>query len=658
MKYRWWLLLLWMCAVRGQDTTEVRQVDLSEITLWAPKSSESLLLSPLALQRIDLAQVLSRSSAQNLNDALRGVPGVWAQNAVNMNQDLRISIRGFGARGAFGIRGVKIILDGVPETTPDGSGQVDHIPQVLLSAVDVLRGPQGAWMGSSASGALVMRTRDDLGGARLELDGRIGANGYQQFTALGQINHRQGHSLWMANRQSAQGYRDHSQYQSQSALYKRIWGSKAQGEWRWTSLFFYSPHAQDPGGLTEAQWLESPRQARAANVDFQVDESVTHVQSALHWRQTNGSRTSNAFAYLSYRDFASLLPYTSGGGTSFTRWYGGVGYQATDRKTWGLLGWGASHQNQTDQRQRYDNVNGQPGASLSDQKEAYAESAVFGHVSRTLGDFTGAGSLRVSRVSMGVDPSMSVHYPVTPALSVQWNKPKNWMLYTLWGSSFDTPTLNELSQNPYGPSGFNPDLGPSTYRSLDIGAKSTRIGQPWSVALYRIWGDSELTPYSLPGQNERTFFRNRGASTRMGAELSWKKTWGPWTWSHSAQWQKTEIDPVTSSDFKHLPGVPEHQYWMALAKDWGGWILHWEHLWAGGVYVSTNTDKKTSANYQSHLGIAKTWTREEGTIRWTAGVNNLWNAALLDQVRVNAFGGRYFDPAPGRTVFMGLNYKR
>ena len=107
MKYRWWLLLLWICAARGQDSTEVRQVDLSEITLWAPKSSESLLLSPIALQRIDFAQVLSRSSAQNLNDALRGVPGVWAQNAVNMNQDLRISIRGFGARGAFGIRGVK-----------------------------------------------------------------------------------------------------------------------------------------------------------------------------------------------------------------------------------------------------------------------------------------------------------------------------------------------------------------------------------------------------------------------------------------------------------------------------------------------------------------------------------------------------------------------
>lgn len=658
MKCRWWLVFLWVCAARGQDTTEVQQVDLSEITLWAPKSSESLLLSPIALQRIDFAQVLSRSSAQNLNDALRGVPGVWAQNAVNMNQDMRISIRGFGARGAFGIRGVKIILDGVPETTPDGSGQVDHIPQVLLSHVDVVRGPQGAWMGSAASGALVMRTRDDLGGARLELDGRMGANGYQQFTALGQINHRQGHSLWMVNHQSAEGYRNHSQYRSQSALYKRIWGSKEQGQWRWTGLFFHSPQAQDPGGLTEAQWLESPRQARTANVDFQVDESVIHAQSALHWRQTKESRTSNAFAYLSYRDFASLLPYTSAGATSFTRWYGGVGYQATDRKTWGLQGWGASHQSQTDQRQRYDNVNGQPGASLSDQKEAYAESAVFGHVSRTLGDFTGAGSLRVSRVSMGVDPSISVHYPVTPALSVQWNKPKNWMLYTLWGSSFDTPTLNELSQNPYGPSGFNPDLGPSTYRSIDIGAKSTRIGQPWSVALYHIWGDSELTPYSLPEQNERTFFRNRGASTRMGAELSWKKTWGPWTWSHSAQWQKTEIDPVTSSDFKHLPGVPEHQYWMALAKDWGGWILHWEHLWAGGVYVSTSTDKKTSANYQSHLGIAKTWTWEEGTIRWTAGVNNLWNAALLDQVRVNAFGGRYFDPAPGRTVFVGLNYKR
>jgi len=205
MKYRWWLLLLWICAARGQDTTEVRQVDLSEITLWAPKSSESLLLSPIALQRIDFAQVLSRSSAQNLNDALRGVPGVWAQNAVNMNQDMRISIRGFGARGAFGIRGVKIILDGVPETTPDGSGQVDHIPQVLLSHVDVVRGPQGAWMGSAASGALVMRTRDDLDGARLELDGRMGANGYQQFTALGQINHRQGHSLWMVNHQSAEG---------------------------------------------------------------------------------------------------------------------------------------------------------------------------------------------------------------------------------------------------------------------------------------------------------------------------------------------------------------------------------------------------------------------------------------------------------------------
>ena len=651
-------LLLFTLFGRAQDTSAVRLVDLNEIILWAPKENDSLLAGPMAVQRVDFSKLLARSSGQNLNDALRGVPGVWAQNAFNMNQDLRVSIRGFGARGAFGIRGIKILLDGVPETTPDGSGQVDHIPSVLLSSMDVLRGPQGAWLGSGASGALVMRTRDDLGTARWELDGRLGANGYQQLTALVQNNHNNGHSLWMINQQFAEGYRANSSYQSQSALYKRLWRGALQGKWRWMALYFKSPQAQDPGGLTLEEWIESPSQARKANVDFQVDEQVTHAQSALNWQLGKGNTQSHAYAYISYRDFSATLPYKTAGATAFTRWYGGGGYQTTTTKSWGLLGWGASYQSQKDQRQRFDNLNGTVGSAFSDQKELYTEGAVYSHISRILGDFTGSGSLRVSRVSIGVPPSSTEYFPVSPSLSIQWNKPKDWMIYSLWGSSFETPTLNELSQNPYGISGFNPELTPSTYRSWDIGAKSTRSGQPWSVALYGIWGNNEWAPYTLSGMGERVFFRNQGVSKRLGAEFNWEKTWEKWTWSHSGQWQKTVIDPVEEGSPSHMPGVPAHQYWMALSRQSSGWNLSWEHLWAGGVFVSNSTYQKTKASYQSHVGFSKTHLWGNHSLRLHGGINNLWNAALLDQVRINAFGGRYFDPAPGRTFFMGLNFRR
>ena len=103
--------------------------------------------------------------------------------------------------------------------------------------------------------------------------------------------------------------------------------------------------------------MESPSQARKANVDFDVDEQVTHAQSALNWQLDKGNTQSNAYAYVSYRDFSATLPYKTGGATAFTRWYGGGGYQTTTTKRWGLLGWGASYQSQKEQRQRFDNLN-------------------------------------------------------------------------------------------------------------------------------------------------------------------------------------------------------------------------------------------------------------------------------------------------------------
>jgi len=134
------LIFTLMCIVNivnAQEDTLNALID--EIEIRATRISTSPLQQPYSLATYNASTLQETRQQLSLQEYLYQIPGLFSLNANNYAQDLRISIRGFGARAAFGIRGVKIVVDGIPETTPDGQGQIDNLNVGIVERLEVTR---------------------------------------------------------------------------------------------------------------------------------------------------------------------------------------------------------------------------------------------------------------------------------------------------------------------------------------------------------------------------------------------------------------------------------------------------------------------------------------------------------------------------------------
>ena len=195
---------------KAQNNSNTVTVTLKEVVLNSPKTSSTLNELPLAVSFQDVDQYQNIFQQITLQDYLRSVPGLFTQNANNYAQDLRVSLRGFGSRSAFGIRGVKIIVDGIPETTPDGQGQIDNIPLGLLKNLEVLRGPSASLYGNASGGVIYLNTIDYIEGKNFQLRTRLGAFGLQSYQLTGSVKNDKTTALIHANRLLTDGFRNNS----------------------------------------------------------------------------------------------------------------------------------------------------------------------------------------------------------------------------------------------------------------------------------------------------------------------------------------------------------------------------------------------------------------------------------------------------------------
>jgi iron complex outermembrane receptor protein len=272
----------------SQDRSEkvIDTTALNEVVLTASLITTNLLDAPTASSFVNAKKIHETSPQLSLKEYLGQVPGLFAQNQYNYNQDLRISIRGFGARAAFGIRGVYLNIDGIPETTPDGQGQIDNIPIGILSNIEVLRGPSSALYGNAAGGVILMSTQEDLGVNTLKfraVGGAFGLATSQLTFALGENKFK---SLWHFNHSVSEGYRALSGFkQSQlngTFTYQLAKNHSLKGQFNYTD----SPYANDPGSLSLDQVTNGRRMAREANVVYQTTEKIKHLKFGLSHQYT------------------------------------------------------------------------------------------------------------------------------------------------------------------------------------------------------------------------------------------------------------------------------------------------------------------------------------------------------------------------------------
>ena len=652
-------IVFFTIGVQAQNQSALATITLSEVALQAPKTEtpRNQLPFSLSVQSVDEFQKIYQQLS--LQEYLVAVPGLFTQNANNYAQDLRISLRGFGARAAFGIRGIKLIVDGIPETTPDGQGQLDNLPLGLLSSVEVLRGPSASLYGNASGGVLYLNTLDQLENETIQLQSRLGAYGFQSYQLNTSLKGEKTDALLHINRTKTDGFRQNSGFEQTlfNTKIKHRLSSKStlQLQLNYTD----SPRAEDAGGITledtEADWS----QARQRNVAYDTYESVNQFKSGLRWQQDWGDQWNlDTYGFYTFRDFYGKLPFENGGIIDLTRNYYGFGSRLNyiqDKHRWQI---GIETAQQADQRDRYLNLNGVQGSLSFSQLESFGSFGIYILDEVRWEKVLLRTSLRYDDLRLGADSvSEDQTYQVlNPSVGLSYEVATQQRLFANFSSSFETPALSELSANPSGAEGLNLELEPARALNYELGWKGLWAKTRMEANVFFIESTNEILPYELEAFPGRSFYRNAGATQRWGVEVFGSYQWEQWELQASMTQAQYRFTENNTSEGNTLPGIPNSQFFLQLGytslQNWQ-FQLTGEHI--GSLYADTANAVQIEAFQKVRLQGGKTIALGNLELNLFAGINNLFDVRYFDNIRLNAFGGRYYEPAPGRNAFFGLS---
>lgn len=653
--------------------------EINEIVVTATRLERVARSVPAAITVVSGTQIQQARQQLSLDEALVGVPGVFFQNRYNFAQDLRIAIRGFGARSNFGVRGIKILVDGIPETLADGQSQVDSIDLASIRQVEVLRGPSSALYGNAAGGVINILT--ERGTPDPYVDARVatGDYGYRKYQvktagAVGQLDY-----LVSLSDLQIDGYREHSEAENTQLNSRFLYRISDDTEICWTVSATDQPLSNDPGGVTQADATANPRGARDRNVEFDAGEALDQQKVGVSFNHAfpDGGEF-RARSYYLARDFRNRLPFTDGGIVAFDREFAGGGISYTREFNIGNLSHrviaGIDHDRQRDDRQRFDNNSGVQGALVFDQFERVTNTGFFVQDELTVSDrLKVTVGLRYDDIEFDVADAFLADGDDSGTRSIDDVSPSIGFLYSigtghdLYGSvatAFETPTSTEFA-NPDGSGGFNSGLEPQKSTSYELGLRGGLLENTrYAFAAYRINVDDELIPFEIASSPDREFFDNAGKSERQGIELSLSATPLPGlNVALAYTWSKFEFDTFidgNGNDFSGntIPGIPEtfvhadisylHESGFFAAVD----ALYTDDLFADNANAAV-VNGATIANMR--LGLKKTFGKLD--IEPFIGINNVFDTDFNANVRINAFGGRYFEPGPVRNVFGGVSVK-
>jgi iron complex outermembrane receptor protein len=595
----------------------------------------------------------------SLQEYLEGVPGLFSLNANNYAQDLRISLRGFGARSAFGIRGIKIIIDGIPETTPDGQGQIDNVPMGLIEKIEVLRGPQASFYGNAAGGVISIKTIDSLSENKNIFKSSFGNYNLQSYQFTSYLNKKNTSALIYLNNIQTDGFRKNS------ALKQKAFNLKAKHRFTDQSLLNFqfnytdSPLAQDSGGLTKEETLLKWDMARQRNIDYDTYEKINQLKFGFNWEKKLRKKIKlNLFSFYSNRDFYGKLPFEFGGIIDLDRFYQGLGssliYNDINENYTHQIQFGIEYYSQNDFRKRYKNLNGVKGSNVFDQKENFDTTAIFLIDKIELNNWIIRSSLRHDNLLISSDNSKYNKYynVINPSVGFT-NKFKNEQYVFLnFSTSFETPTLSELSANPSGLEGFNLELNPSKAHSYEFGWKSYKSNYLIEANIFYIKSSNELLPYELEDFPGRSFYENTGETERRGFELFSRFNWRSFNLEGSFTYAKYSFK---NEDYNDLPGIPGTHWIIKVENNLNrGWTSRLTYENVGGFYANNINTVFINSFEKTRFQIAKTMNFNSKIMDFSAGINNLLNNKYYDNIRLNAFGSRYYEPAPPRNFYISI----
>lgn len=618
-----------------------------------------------------------------LDESLNRVPGMFSQNRYNFAQDLRISLRGFGARANFGIRGIRVFVDGIPSTVTDGQSVIDDVELGAIERVEVIRGPSSSLYGSSSGGVISLYTesgtRDPYAEARLTV-GEYDQQKYHIKTGgeVDRLNY-----FMSASHLSYEGFRDHSELRQTTFNSKFTYDIDENSDLQVVFNAMDSPTREDSGALSLADVALDREQAQARNVSSNAGEDIDQQKLGFTYNYNLDNRHEITLRnYYIWRDFETFLPIGShipfvadDGVTGFDRFFFGGGAQYTF--TGELFGRpnqvsiGIDVDSQTDDRQRYINNAGVKGALAFDQEEQAEAIGVYIRNIFALTDtlqFTVGG--RYDSVELEVDDAFLANGDQSskidfdefnPTVGLNWNAWGQMNLFANYATSFETPTFTELA-NPA--RDLNVNLGgfanvtAQTSDSFEFGmrgALTPRINV--DVAYFTMQVDDEVT--SVTNVGNRSFFENADTD-RQGVEaaavidlIDGLRLTTAYTWS-DFEFDKFITSPAAVGN--ELPGIPEHQFYAELAYTHAtGFYATWDVIHVGKFYADNANTLEAGDHTVSNLRLGHEITVGQTRFGPYIGVNNLFDEEYFANVRLNAFGGRAFEPAPDINVYGGIS---
>ena len=651
-------------TVSAQVQDSIPKIDLDNVIVKSAKINVNSKQVPFSVSIKNFNENRNYTSKSSLSDFTNSIPGLYASSSNNFSQDLRISIRGFGARSAFGIRGIKLIVDGIPETTPDGQSQLDNLPLGLISNIEVLRGPSSILYGNSSGGVISINTLSNSSEPYFKTSAVFGAYQYQSIQRTRVFDWNNSSLVVHFDKRRSNGYRDFSGYKSSILNLRYLRDLDENNEIVLQLNYTDSPYAYDAGGLKLSEVEDNRRQSRKNNFDYDTYEKVRHIKTGFSWKHLNDNNSFiDSYFFYQKRDFNSKLPFNYGGIIFLERDYYGIGtkYLKTfhsENKT-RTITLGIDHTNQQDDRRRFKNNLGEQGEKTFDQLEKFKNTGIY-LINQT--DY-GSGLLfrygiRFDNNKIGTDFEDFISLnKFNPSLGISYSLNNSNNIYFSTGTSFETPTLNELSNNPNG-NGLNKNLDPSSSVNYEIGWRRSVSNLLVEATVYLINTDNEILPYEIeefPGKN---FYRNVGSTRRYGIELNSQLLFsnGKLNLSYTNSkniFKDFNIDGNDLTDLS-IPGIPDQildiELIFNLSKRQSIVI---NNRLVGELYADNLNETQTSSYNLLGLTYSKKIFKNSQIY---LGVNNLLDVNYYDNIRINAFGKRYFEPAPKRNFHFGINF--
>ena len=677
----------------SQTADTLRPQPLPPLTVTVTRAVQPLTKVPLAVHRLEGAEISRAKPTWGLDEALAQVPGVIVANRYNFSQDQRISIRGFGARSAFAVRGIKILVDGIPQTLPDGQGQLTNLELGEVDRIEVLRGSASSLFGNAAGGIISIWTRSPEVRSIHEdarvVAGRFGGPSDRTWTKWRSTTTArigEGSAQLTLSRLDYEGERDHSAA-DQRELNARVRLPLADG---WSLMLVtdvgHHPRADNPGSLTLAELLANRDTVPALNRNRNAGKAVTQVQSGATLRRTmaNGGEAAVTVFGLA-RDLQNPITTTY---IDLDRIAYGARASVTHPLPLGSLAHrltaGFDFQRQRDDRLNFNYLN-TPGDSATrdtvrsrDQREHVTEVGPFvqsvlevsPHVTLMAGlRYDWVTFAVLDRLITGTDPDDSgerVMQALSGSLGIALNPSRYLTVYGNVGSSFETPTTTELANSPSGAGGFNTGLRPQHAWTVELGVRGILEDRlTYGMALFQAEVRDALIPYEIVAP--RFFYRNAGSTRHRGVELSADLSVRPglslgaaWTYSdfRFREYAFTDGAGTHVLDGRALPGIPAHWLNLIARAQPQGWAGAWAEVQqtvSSGYLVSDVASTRTEPWGATSLRAG--WDGTLGGMRLGPfiGINNAFNHRYVSSVVINAARGRFYEPAPGRNVYLGLS---